>query len=84
MLTPPTQEQLFHECLGDPVSIEIVKEHGNGIVTREVFCREEDDTYWQVEYFTENQGDYNEFRDSTVDVVEVVKVLETITKYVKK
>lgn len=81
----PTQEELFRTILKnknfEKVLDEVVETTRCGTINRCVFKRINDNTFWQVYYERSSDGEYNEFRDETVEIQQVEPFPVTIIKY---
>jgi hypothetical protein len=69
-MTPPTCKQLWNEEL-KRVASEADPTWRHGSYMAEVFFREEDATFWQVEYRKSTDGETNELREGSASITQV-------------
>lgn len=68
----PSVEDMWDELL-ELVDETTLSEKAFSRIVREVYKREEDNTFWAVNYSKSHTGDYNEMRDNPEDI-KVVRV----------
>lgn len=84
----PKSEDLWNEyCdyvnkpLYKIISDKICDKWRNGTEHEIIFNRLKDNTYWRIYYRSDNDGDYNSFRQNEEAVVQVKEVTKSITTY---
>lgn len=82
MTDKPTVQQIFEEELKQVYS-EADPSWRHGCYMMDVYLREEDDTYWSVNYQLSGDGEYNTLRDDPqfVEFIQVWPRAVTVTEY---
>ena len=79
----PTCDELFEgrECDFKSVSREADDSWRHGAYVTQVFMRKSDNTFWSVSYRLSTDGEVNELREGTAEVVRVEPHAVTTTVY---
>lgn len=77
----PTCEDLFEQDGFKDVHREADTSWRHGAYISEVFLRESDNTYWMANYRLSTDGETNELREGTAEIVQVEPFEKTITDY---
>ena len=83
----PTREELFEASFGDDENFQILVDKvtgtsRHGTFNTYIFHRVSDNTFWQVKYEIQSDGDYNSFRKGDYcEIDEVEQYQKTITSY---
>jgi len=81
-MNTPTRDELWEEALED-VWNESLTGWRHGTDEKTVFHREEDDTYWMVDYKVSTDGESHGIRDDTYTIAQVRPVKRVVTEYEK-